>query len=227
MTSTLRGLLDDVARGTFPPADGTVTFVPQPSARDAGVIAFTAHTVVFADPADTPGDGGGADGRTPDAGLRALLPPGDLSAPLNPPFLAALCARTGRAVNNIDLLALAEPLPGPPPLALTETTDRLHPRLVRALRHRDDVRAWTVPGGTVLIGRGVAGRWEAAVEVDPGARGRGLGRGLARAARHLVPDGEPLWAQIAPGNAASVRALLSAGFVPVGAEALLVRHEAC
>ena len=30
-------------------------------------------------------------------------------------------------------------------------------------------RAWTVPGGTVLIGRGAAGRWEAAVEVDPGA----------------------------------------------------------
>lgn len=45
---------------------------------------------------------------------------------------------------------------------------------------------------------------------------------LALAARHLVPDGEPLWAQIAPGNAASVRALLSAGFTPVGAEALLV-----
>jgi RimJ/RimL family protein N-acetyltransferase len=79
-----------------------------------------------------------------------------------------------------------------------------------------------VPGGTVLTGRGVAGRWEVAVEVDPGARGAGLGRRLARAARHLVPEGETLWAQIAPGNAASVRALLAAGYSPVGAEALLV-----
>ncbi|NUR85978.1 MAG: GNAT family N-acetyltransferase, partial [Nonomuraea sp.] len=33
----------------------------------------------------------------------------------------------------------------------------------------------------------------------------------------------PLWAQVAPGNAASVRAFLAAGYVPIGAEALLVR----
>ena len=59
-------------------------------------------------------------------------------------------------------------------------------------------------------------------EVDPGYRGRGLGRGLAAAARHLVPGGAPLWAQIAPGNAASVRAFLAAGYVLVGAEALLL-----
>jgi hypothetical protein len=39
----------------------------------------------------------------------------------------------------------------------------------------------------------------------------------------LVPGGQPLWAQIAPGNAASVRAFLAAGFLPVGAEALLSR----
>ncbi|WP_433337373.1 GNAT family N-acetyltransferase [Spirillospora sp. CA-294931] len=56
--------------------------------------------------------------------------------------------------------------------------------------------------------------------VEPGARGRGLGRSLARAARHLAPG--PLWAQIAPGNAASVRCFLAAGFEAVGAEVLLV-----
>lgn len=214
---TLRELLDAAALGAFPPADGAVAFVDQPSARDAGVIAFTAHTVVFADLAAADGSA-----RT---GLRRLLPPGDLGAPLNPPFLTALGARLGRVVNNIDLLAVAAPLPGPPPGSprLTETLDRSHPRIVRALRHRDEVRAWTAPGGTVLVGRGVAGRWETAVEVDEAARGRRLGRRLAYAARHLVPDGEPVWAQIAPGNAASVRALLAAGFTPVGAEALLVR----
>jgi RimJ/RimL family protein N-acetyltransferase len=32
-----------------------------------------------------------------------------------------------------------------------------------------------------------------------------------------------VWAQIAPANAASVRAFLAAGFRPVGAEALLNR----
>jgi L-amino acid N-acyltransferase YncA len=58
--------------------------------------------------------------------------------------------------------------------------------------------------------------------VSEAARGRGLGRRLATAARVLVPDGRPVWAQIAPGNAASVRAFLAAGYAPVGAEALLV-----
>jgi RimJ/RimL family protein N-acetyltransferase len=37
-----------------------------------------------------------------------------------------------------------------------------------------------------------------------------------------VPAEAVVWAQIAPGNAASVRAFLAAGFQPVGAEALLV-----
>src|SRR5215470_19546400 len=36
-------LLDDVAAGRFPPANGEVTFVPPPAPRDAGVIGFTAH----------------------------------------------------------------------------------------------------------------------------------------------------------------------------------------
>ena len=66
---------------------------------------------------------------------------------------------------------------------------------------------------------------EASIEVDPGRRGGGLGRALAAAARHLVPDGAPLWAQISPANAASVRAFLAAGFRPVAAEALLKDAE--
>jgi L-amino acid N-acyltransferase YncA len=74
----------------------------------------------------------------------------------------------------------------------------------------------------VALGRGLAGRWEVGIEVDEHRRGSGLGRRLAAAARHLVPDGRPLWAQIAPGNAASVRAFLAAGYRPVGQEALLV-----
>jgi len=93
--------------------------------------------------------------------------------------------------------------------------------MARAVRYRDDVLAWQAGGGVLLLGRGVAGRWEVAIEVDRDRRGQGMGRDLAAAARHLVPGGAPLWAQIAPGNAASVRAFLAAGFTPVGAEALL------
>jgi len=125
------------------------------------------------------------------------------------------------------MLTCASALPGPPAadLALAELpgggAGRAHPRIARALRYRDEVRAWQAGGGVLTIGRGLAGRYEAAIEVDPADRGRGLGSALAAAARHLVPDGAPLWAQIAPGNAASVRAFLRAGFRPVGAEALL------
>jgi GNAT superfamily N-acetyltransferase len=200
-------LLDDVAAGRFPPADGNVTFLPPPAPRDAGVIGFTAHAVIFTD-ADP-------------AWVRAQLPAGDLSAPLSPAFLQALCARTNREAHTIDMLCVAPPRPGPPGIALTPEPDPAHPRIARALRYRDDVRAWRADGGVVLIGRGVAARWEASIEVDPGRRGGGLGRALAAAARHLVPDGAPLWAQIFPANAASVRAFLAAGFRPVGAEAHL------
>jgi GNAT superfamily N-acetyltransferase len=205
----LAALLDGVAAGRYPPQDGSVTILPQPSPRDCGVIAFTAHSVVFTD-ADP-------------AWVRGQLQPGDLSGPLLPPFLQALCAATGRRANSTDVLCVAAPLPGPPQLALAPGTPFGHPRAERALRHRDDVQVFQTPGGIVLIGRGVAGRWEVAVEVEPGYRGKGLGRELAAAARHLVPDGAALWAQIAPGNAASVRAFLAAGYRPAGAEVLLLR----
>ncbi|WP_189920216.1 GNAT family N-acetyltransferase [Kitasatospora xanthocidica] len=207
----LAEILADAADGVFPPADGSVTVVAQPSAREAGVVAFAAHAVVFTD--EDP------------AWVRDTLAadPGDpLSAPLCPPFLTAFAARTGRTVNNIDLLSVADRLPGEPPLALAEARHREHPRVVRALRYREDVRVFTADGGVLVLGRGVAGRWECAVEVDPHAQGRGLGRALATAARHLLPAGTAVWAQQAPGNAPSVRAFQAAGYRPVGAEALLV-----
>jgi GNAT superfamily N-acetyltransferase len=156
--------------------------------------------------------------------VKAQLPDGDLGAPLQPPFLSALCSRTGRVAGSIDMLCFAPGLGGEPSVALEPVnlvTDEgvsagHHPRIERAFGYRDDVRAWETQGGVVLLGRGIA-----AIEVDPDCRARGLGRTLATAARHLVPAGETLWAQVAPANAASVRAFLAAGFIPVGAEVLL------
>ncbi|WUG43282.1 GNAT family N-acetyltransferase [Kitasatospora sp. NBC_00458] len=207
----LREILADAAGGLFPPSDGSVTVVPQPARRDAGVLSFSAHAVVFTD--EDP-----AWVRT----VLAAVPSDPLAAPLCPPFLTAFAGRTGREVGNIDLLTVAGRLPGEPPLALAPVSDREHPRVVRALRYREDVRVFEADGGVLVLGRGVAGRWECAVEVAPDARGRGVGRALAVAARHLVPDGEWLWSQQAPGNAASVRAFQAAGYRPVGAEVLLV-----
>ncbi|MFB7648470.1 GNAT family N-acetyltransferase [Streptomyces sp. NPDC056084] len=209
---TLGDILAAAADGRFPPVDGGTTLVPQPGPRDAGVLAFTAHSVIFLD-------------EDPDW-LRATLAATDadpLGAAMNPAFLAALMARTGRSMNCVDLLTCAPALPGEPPLALREIEDPAHPRVARALKFRDDVRVWAADGGVLVLGRGVAGRWEAAIELDESARGQGLGAQLAIAARHLVPDGV-IWAQQSPGNARSVRTFQAAGFRPVGAEALLLAH---
>jgi GNAT superfamily N-acetyltransferase len=214
--ASLAAVLDVVAAGRYPPPDGTVAILAQPSDRDAGVFSMTGCAVIFAD--------------TDPDWVIAQLPRGDLSAPLSAPFLAALAERLGRASHSVDMVACAQALPGsaPPdtPLAeLAPATAATHPRVARALRYRDDVTVWETAGGVVLLGRGLAGRWEVAVEVEAAHRGRGLGARLATAARHLVPAGATLWAQIAPANATSVRAFLRAGFRPVGAEALLSRDR--
>ncbi|MBN0048924.1 GNAT family N-acetyltransferase [Streptomyces actuosus] len=204
---TLRDILDAAARGVFPPADGGTTVVPQHGPRDAGVMAFTAHSVVFTD----------EDPRWVRETLRAQECDA-LAAPLHPGFLAAFMERTGRTAETVDAVLVGTPLPGEPSPALDEV-DGGHPRIAYARERRDDVRAWVARGGVLVMGRGVAGRLEVSVEVDEGVRHRGLGRDLVRSARQLA--GEPLWAQVAPGNARSLRAFQAAGYRQVGAEALL------
>lgn len=214
MGRTLAEILDDAAHGQFPPPDGSTTVLPQEQHRDAGVIAFTAHSVVFTD----------EDPEWVHATLASMTCDG-LAAAMNARFLAALLERTGRSTDTIDLLTVACALPGKPPIELREIDEPEHPRVVRARKRRDDVRVWATDNAIVLLGRGVAGRWETAIEVDEHARHRGLGKALATAARHLVPDGQPVWSQQAPGNARSVRAFQAAGYRPVGAEALLIAAQ--
>ncbi|MET9374356.1 GNAT family N-acetyltransferase [Streptomyces sp. NPDC003035] len=210
MSDDVARILAAAARGQFPPPDGSTTVVPQPSPRDAGVLAFTAHSVVFTD----------QDPEWVRAELAAVSSD-PLAASMNPEFLIALMRRTGLRMNTVDLLTVAPALPGAPELPLREIEDAEHPRVARALTFRDDVRVWAADGGVLILGRGVAGRWEAAIEVDEEVRHRGLGRALALAARHLTPDGV-VWAQQSPGNARSVRTFQAAGYRPVASEALLI-----
>jgi GNAT superfamily N-acetyltransferase len=78
----------------------------------------------------------------------------------------------------------------------------------------------------VILGRGLAGRLEVSVEVEPEHRGAGLGRAMAEAARALAAPGELLFAQVSPGNVASVRAFLAAGYRPVCGEVLFLTRPA-
>jgi GNAT superfamily N-acetyltransferase len=206
---TLRALLEAAARGEPPPADGAVRTLPAPPGPAMAILAFTAHHVVASS--------------APEAWVRAELRGGDLQAPMSARFVSALADRVGARPDSHDVVLAATGLGGEP--ALTECARDAHPRVQRAQAHREDVRVFEAAGGhaVVILGRGLAGRAEVAVEVDADHRGRGLARAALVEARRLAAPGEALFAQTAPGNAASLRALLAAGFRPIGGEVLLLR----
>ncbi|WP_239082555.1 GNAT family N-acetyltransferase [Actinoplanes teichomyceticus] len=175
------------------------------------MVSFPGHVVVAADV---------------DYSWAEKLAGEDFAAPSGPRFLTALEDRFGLHAGAFDISLLAGPLTGAPPVRLTPVEASEHPRALRAHRYRTGVRLWESEHGLLVVGRGLGGRWEVAFEVDPAAQGRGHGRLLATAARHLIPDSRPVWAQCAPGNAASLRTLLAAGYQPVGSEVLLMPGSA-
>lgn len=205
--------LHHAAYGRFPSDDGSVRVLPSPPGRSDAVVAFTAHHIVAASV-------------DPDEVL-SRLPNDDLSAPLNAGFLMWLAERLNSPPGSLDVvLASVEPSSAELPDLVEREDLSDHPRVVRAIRYREHVRVFFDPDekGVVILGKGLAGRLEVSIEVNPVMRGRGLGTELARQARSLAPPDEPLFAQVAPGNAASLRAFLDAGFRPLGAEVLFVRN---
>jgi GNAT superfamily N-acetyltransferase len=206
----LAALFDAAARGTFPPADGRVDVVRPPRHVQAAVFAFTAHLVVAT--------------HAPAADVHAVAPPGDFKA--WGAVASWLAARANVPSLGGDVLLCARGDGRPLGIDLHPADDFQHPRVARASQYRDDVRVYvtTDRAGVLVLGRGVAGRHELAFEVDPDARNGGLGRALVECALALVPAGDAVWAQVNPGNAASMRAVLAAGLRPVGHEQL-VAHE--
>ena len=87
--------------------------------------------------------------------------------------------------------------------------------------------------GLVTIGTGLVGRTELSVEVAGGVASdvaSGVAGGVTGTGRRLIlgglatlPATELVFAQVAPGNAASLRAFLACGFRPIGSEILLHR----
>lgn len=102
----------------------------------------------------------------------------------------------------------------------TGPTSPAHPRAEFAADVRDHPRivGYQDPGRSALavISAGIAGLTELSFELEPGHRGTGGGARLARDVLSAVPSGQLAVAAVAPGNAASVRALLAARFKPLG-----------
>jgi hypothetical protein len=211
-------ILTEAALGRPTVADGGLTVLPaQPGPRHF-VIGFTGHHVIAADVEEDT--------------IRQRIDPTDLGQPMSAGFLLFLSGWLGVDSGTIDVLMVApERERAAEGLALWRRDDlHDHPRVQRAGRYRPDLAVYAErergePDGVLIIGRGVAGRWEMAYEVAPAARGRGMGRELARAAVHLVADDAPLFAQVAPGNAASMRACLAAGYRPIGSEVLFAQSS--
>jgi GNAT superfamily N-acetyltransferase len=204
----LRLLLDNAAAGKFPPVDGLVEVVPSPGGPADAFVALTGHFMLAAD-------------IDPEE-FAARVPPGEFSLPFSPATLVWLEHRLGSIPTTLDELLCCPGTGAGVPDWLHEVDGHDHPRVDEAARYRRDLRVFVTDDETAVLalGRGVVDRWDFGFEVMPEAQGRGLGRRVIQAALDLVPRGETLWAQVAPGNAASVRAILGSGFVPVGAEVL-------
>lgn len=171
------------------------------------VVAFTGRAV-FAVSSDIPDDE-----------LSALGADG-FGGAHDPRLIAALAGPDGW-IDSLDALLVGRGTgaPGLAPRLVPRPDLHDHPRARLAAELRDDVEVLGRPGGSdstvVTLARGVGGLRELSFEVDPAQRG-GAGAPLVRDALTTVPSGELVVAAVAPGNAASLRAVLSAGFTPVG-----------
>jgi hypothetical protein len=209
VTHPLAAVLERAAGGDFPPADGDAE-VLAPDGATIAVVAFTGHAYVLADVDEA-------------AFMARQTDPagGGFGGAFAPAVLSWLAGDT-RSVGSIDvvLVALGNPYSA---RTLQRRDDQLdHPRVQRAIGHRRDVGVYGDDAGLAILGRGLVGRWELSVELfEPGEPSAGAGRRLIEAGLELVPDGEWCWAQVAPGNARSLRAFLACGFTPVASEVLI------
>ena len=193
-------VLLDAAAGKFPPADGGVDLTPVPPGELPAVLALTGHAYVQADVPAGDARANGADG---------------FGGATSPEFLLWLAG--DRPIGCLDVVLVA-PAASPSVVEAPPATHAFddHPRVRASRRIRRDVQVFGDERGVVTIGRGLGGQWEIGIELPDDARGRGEGRQLIAAARGLAPDAMPLFAHVSPGNAASLRAFLAAGFTPIG-----------
>jgi hypothetical protein len=208
-------LAERAARAEFVEADWRVELLPAPERVRGAVVAYTGYHAVAA--------------AVPPEEVRAALDPADIAAPMNPTFLTWLGQRLHAVVGHVDVV-LARFGTGQPDNMLQVFSDPPdNERVWRARRQREGVTYLTDQARhlVVTIGHGLAGRTEISIEIaDERQRGVGTGSAAVRSAVGHVPPERPVFASVAAGNTRSLRAFLSAGFRPIGAECLLIDGHA-
>lgn len=207
MAHPLAPILVSAASGRFPPADGGVEVLPPDPSGALAVVAFSGHAYVLAGVELDELVARGADGF---GGASKF-------------DVVSWLAGPNGAIGSLDVVLVARGRGGVDGDRLARRDDLDdHPRVQRAAHHRRDVEVYGDAFGLVVLGTGLAGRGELSVELlDPVDAGQGHGRRLIAAGLAQVAEAERCWAQVAPGNTASLRAFLAAGFVPVCSEVLI------
>ncbi len=135
----------------------------------------------------------------------------------HPRVVASLAGPDGW-IDSLDALLVGRAGPSAGPLIeRPDLTD--HPRARFACSLRDDLRVLGYPdprrSDLAVVARGIAGLTELSIEIEPSRRGSGAGTTLVADALATIPTGRLVVAAVAPGNAASLRSFLAAGFRPV------------
>ena len=213
----LADIIRDADAGRFPPADGGWSRVPPWRAGPGGegIVCFTGHAV-FALSADI------SHQRITELGADGF------GGATHPRLLCGLTGPSGWIGTQDAVLAGHGTGGAGGEAALVPRPDlSSHPRAQYAASIRDTPRTYGYPdrarSAVAILSTGLAGLTELSFELEPDRRGGGQATGLIRAALATLPTGELVVAAAAPGNAASLRALLAAGFTPLGSVQLLGR----
>jgi hypothetical protein len=211
--SWLPRALDAAAQGRFPTPDQKLRLVPPVAGARGALIAFTGHHVI-ASPLD------------PDA-IAARISDRDVQLPTDPRFLAWLADALGGSSceDTIDVVLAREGIArtAQPPMVPVDDAMLSDRRVAFAAETRTELRIYQPADASavVVLGRGLAGRLEMSIELAPGRRGSGQGERLTAIALAEAGPGSTVFAQVAAGNAAALRAATRGGFQPICAEYLV------
>lgn len=235
----LLAIMNAAAEGTFPAVDGIVEVMPLfDGSPHVYILELTGHAYVMTNHSQAELAAVGADG------FGGVMHPNVLN------FLAGAHIQTGthtqatgqsgKTKNHAaqgaqigchDALLVAKGTGTPGLLSGGAHLDGLlphrldlddHPRVGYAKVRRRNVQVYADDRGLVTLGRGIADRWEISVEVDPANRASGNARALINDTLSHIPSDQWCYAEVSPGNAASLRAFLAAGWIPIGAEIIIM-----